>query len=89
MADHFWRDWRLFYLPTLQRRHKWTGVKANISVGDLVLLKETNAPRNQWPRARVQKFFPDKDGLVRKVEIITPNQKIYVPDVRYICPLES
>ena len=47
MADHFWRDWRLFYLPTLQKRHKWTGVSTNISVGDLVLLKEANAPRNQ------------------------------------------
>ena len=55
MTDHFWRDWRLFYLPTLQKRHKWTGVSANISVGDLVLLKEANAPRNQWPRARVRK----------------------------------
>jgi len=22
MADHFWRDWHLFYLPTLQRQHQ-------------------------------------------------------------------
>ena len=25
MADDFWRRWRLFYLPTLQKRHKRTG----------------------------------------------------------------
>ena len=49
MADHFWRNWRLFYLPTLQKRNKWMSVSTNISVGDLVLLKEANAPRNQWP----------------------------------------
>ena len=89
MADDFWRRWRLFHLPTLQKRHKWTGKMTNVSVGDLVLLKESNVARNQWPRARVKKVFPDKEGLVRRVEVVLPNRRTYVRDVRYLCPLES
>ena len=61
----------------------------NTSVGDLVLLKESNVARNQWPRARVKKVFPDKEGLVRRVEVVLPNRRTYVRDVTYLCLLES
>ena len=88
MANHFWRDWGLFYLPTMQKRHKWTGVSVNISVGDLVLLKETNAPRNQWSRARVWKMFAGKDGLVCSRGVMKPNRKVYIRDTKYVCPIE-
>ena len=88
MADQFWSNWRKFYLPLLQKRHKWTGIKRNLSVGDLVLLKDSNMVRNQWSRARIVKVYPDRDGIVRRVEVMTPNRKCYVRDVRYICPLE-
>ena len=89
MADKFWNDWRLFYLPLLQRRHKWTGLKPNLAVGDLVLLKDTNLARNQWSRARVRKVFPDRDGVVRRVEVMVPNRKCFIRDVRYVCPLAA
>ena len=78
-----------FYLPLLQRRHKWTGLKPNLAVGDLVLLKDTNLARNQWSRARVRKVFPDRDGVVRRVEVMVPNRKCFIRDVRYVCPLEA
>ena len=61
----------------------------NVSVGDLILLKESNVARNQWLRARVKKVFPEKEGLVRRVEVVFPNLRTYVRDVRYLCPLES
>jgi len=89
MADSFWNDWRLFYLPLLQKRHKWTGLKPNLTVGDMVLLKDSHLARNQWSRARITKVFPDKDGVVRRVELMLPDRKCYVRDLRYVCPLEA
>ena len=39
-------------------------------VNDVVLVKDVELPRNQWPLARVTKTFPDEeDGLVRKVQL--------------------
>ena len=36
MADQFWSCWRLFNISWLEKRSKWTGVKTNLVVGDLV-----------------------------------------------------
>ena len=88
MADQFWLNWQKFYLPLLQKRHKWTSIKRNLSVSDLVLLKDSNMVRNQWSRARIVKVYPYRNGIVRQVEVMTPNRKCYVRDVRYFCPLE-
>ena len=51
--------------------------------------KDTNLARNQWSRARVRKVFPDRDGVVRRVEVMVPNRKCFIRDVRYVCPLEA
>jgi hypothetical protein len=40
-------------------------------VGDIVLIKDDNAPRNLWRKARVDEVYTDEDGLVRKVKLIT------------------
>ena len=53
----------------MQARKKWHQDKRNVSVGDVVLLKNVETHRNQWPLGRVIKTFPGKDNLVRKVEV--------------------
>ena len=88
MADQLWSNWQKFYLSLLQKRQKWTGTKRNLSVDDLVLLKDSNMVRNQWSRARIVKVYPDRDGIVRRVEVMTSSRKCYIRDVRYICPFE-
>lgn len=62
------------YLPSLQRRQKWTVPRRNLQVGDLVLLRDKQAVRNSWPMVMVTATFPGKDGHVRKVEIKTTDQ---------------
>ncbi|XP_069028658.1 uncharacterized protein [Embiotoca jacksoni] len=47
LADCFWNRWRKEYLPTLQKRNKWLEDKPNLQVGDLVLLKDSQAKRNE------------------------------------------
>ncbi|XP_061908363.1 uncharacterized protein LOC133653277 isoform X1 [Entelurus aequoreus] len=69
LANTFWHRWRREYLPTLQNRNKWQDVKPNLKEGDLVLLKDNQAKRNEWPLALVTKTFPDQDGKVRKIEL--------------------
>ena len=88
MADEFWKRWILFYLPTLQKRSKWFDVQRNLKVGDLVLLIDNNALRNQWSRGRVTKVFPNKDGLVRRIELVTPDGRNFLRDIRQVCLLE-
>lgn len=69
LADTFWNRWRHEYLKTLQLRHKWQGKRPSLQDGDVVLLKDSQAKRNQWPMAIVSKTFPGEDGLVRKIEV--------------------
>ena len=45
--------------------------QANLRVGDLVLLKDKEIARNDWPIALVTKVFPSKDGNIRKIEVTT------------------
>ncbi|XP_037399818.1 uncharacterized protein LOC108416929 [Pygocentrus nattereri] len=69
LADIFWNRWRREYLGTLQSRRKWQADRPNLQVGDLVLLKDQQVNRNEWPIGLIHNTFPDKDGKVRKVEI--------------------
>lgn len=69
LANTFWSKWRREYLPTLQSRSKWQDVRPNIEKGDLVLLKDNQAKRNEWPIALVTRTFPDEDEKVRKIEL--------------------
>lgn len=65
----FWDRWKREYLHTLQPRKKWHQSQQNLSVSDIVLLKDVETHRNNWPLGRVTETFPGKDNLVRKVEI--------------------
>ena len=71
LANEFWSRWRNEYLSTLHPRRKWHSTHRNLQPGDIVLLKQTQAPRNEWPLALVTSTFPSGDGKVRKVEVKT------------------
>ncbi|KAL2085412.1 hypothetical protein ACEWY4_018732 [Coilia grayii] len=69
LAETFWARWRREYLSVLQARQKWHVKKPNLKEGDIVLLKDKQARRNEWSIGRVVKTFPSDDGLVRKVDV--------------------
>ena len=79
LADVFWRRWIRSYLPLLQERQKWTAVRRNFQVGDVVLMVDTSVPRSVWPLARVVDVFPGKDKLVRRVQVQTKNGLYHRP----------
>nr|XP_054601538.1 uncharacterized protein LOC129164687 [Nothobranchius furzeri] len=69
LADSFWKRWRQEYLATLQPGRKWQAEQTNLQVGDLVLLKDKQAKRNEWPTGLIVNTFPGQDSKVRKVEV--------------------
>lgn len=71
LANVFWSRWRNEYISTLHSRRKWHKTHRSLQPGDIVMLKQGQAPRNEWPMAVVTSTFPSSDGKVRKVEVRT------------------
>ncbi len=69
LANQFRCRWKQEYLQTLQVRRKWQEPQPNIQEGDIVLLKDKQVVRNEWPMALVTSVFPGQDGNVCKVEL--------------------
>ena len=88
LADLFWRRWTKEYLPLLQLRQKWLTPKPNISVGDVVLVVDEQAPRKTWPLAKVVNTFPGRDGLTRSAEVQTRWTVLKRP-IHKLCVLEG
>ncbi|XP_075315887.1 uncharacterized protein LOC142375626 [Odontesthes bonariensis] len=86
LADAFWKRWRQEYLVTLQPRKKWHTDRCNLQVGDVVLLKDSQARRTEWPTGLIVKTVPSQDGRVRKVEVRVVKQG--VPKV-YLRPISE
>ncbi|MGH0125412.1 UNVERIFIED_CONTAM: hypothetical protein FKN15_068962 [Acipenser sinensis] len=74
LANTFWEKWRKQYLSTLQIRNKWLSEKSNIEPGSIVLMKDCQTKRNEWPLGLITRVFPSKDGKVRKVEVKVSRQ---------------
>lgn len=81
LANAFWKRWRQEYLATLQPRRKWHSNKHDLQVGDVVLLKDSQARRTEWPTGLIVKTMPSQDKRVRKVEVKVVKQgtpKVYL-----------
>ena len=64
LVRHFWQRWSSEYLTTLQKFAKWCRPSKNISIGDVVVLREDRMVPTQWPLARVVKVHTGHDGVV-------------------------
>ena len=80
MANQFWVRWKREYRQNLQNRPKWQKRKHNLSVGDIVLVKEDNTNRNDWSLRRISVLVRITDVKVRRAQVTscrTGNAKIY------------
>ena len=87
-AEMFWQRWIREYAPSLSIRKKWRRDIRNLKVDDLVLLQSENIPRSHWPLGRIQRVMHGEDGVVRMVEVKTPNNVLIRPTSR-VCLLEA
>lgn len=88
-TQKFWKQWQGEYLQRLQQRPKWTSPSPDVQVGELVLLKDNNAPPSQWNLARITDVIRgEKDNKVRVVKLKTAASSFTRP-IAKICPLPS
>ena len=86
----FWKHFIADYIPLLQKRPRGLQIEKNFAVGDLVLIKDKDAPRYTWKRGRVIAVYRNSvDGLVRRVRLRLANRTERDRDIRYICHLEA
>lgn len=76
LSEQFWSRWKREYLSNIATRQKWHTPRRNLKVGDVVMEKMDDLPRNEWRLARVMDTVTDNDGLVRKVKIRFGERKI-------------
>ncbi|KAL2089190.1 hypothetical protein ACEWY4_016089 [Coilia grayii] len=88
MADLFWRRWTQEYLPLLQERQKWLGLKRSFKVGDVVLIADPSLARNSWMLGRITKVIPDYRGVVRSAEVQTKTSTTQRP-ITKLCLLQG
>ena len=79
LLDHFWRRFSTCYLGDLKQfnlyRKQKSSVKQDISVGDIVLLKEDLLPRNRWRMEKVKELVIGRDGFVRGAKLQTTSKE--------------
>ena len=86
------------YIVALRERHQYDRQShhphlQNVSIGDIVLVKDVNLPRLRWKKGRITKLIKGNDGLVRGVSLDTvvsttnKTQCINRP-LQHIIPLE-
>ena len=64
LTNEFWTRWRNEFIQNLQQRQKWIRPQANLHIGDIVIVKDDNLPRNQWLLARIVEVFPGSSSLL-------------------------
>lgn len=88
LKNHFWSRWVSEYLPVLGRRCKWQAKAPPLTPGQLVLICDPDAPRNEWKRGVVLEVVLANDGQTRSAKVQTstgvyrrPAHKLAVLDI--------
>lgn len=83
LADQFWKRWLREYLPCLTRRVKWhENVADPIAVGDVVIVVDENAKRNNWQKGVIIDVHRAKDSQIRSAVVKTTKGLITRPSVK-------
>ena len=72
LTEQFWEIWQKTYFPTLILRQKWHHEERNLTIGDVCMVRDSNALRGEWKICRVKEVYPDQEGKVRNVLVVTP-----------------
>ena len=85
-TEQLWKRWYTAYVQSLQSRQKRTRPQPNISVGDIVLLKDDSLKLHSWLLAKVTDVLPGPDGVVRVVTLTLPGGRTFTRHVRHLVP---
>ena len=76
LVNVFWSRWKGEYLHILQSRQKWLRKHRNLCLGDIVIIKDDNSPRNMWLLGRIVEVYPSDDGVVRSVKLLVGDRNL-------------
>jgi hypothetical protein len=82
-----WKRLFLEFVPLLGPHQKWSQEQENLKVDEVVIELDENQPRGVWRLMRVSKIFPSQDGLVRKVEVSSTDNKTYIRPIAKLIPI--
>lgn len=72
-------------LPTMQPRNINNKKESqNLQIGDVVIVVDGNLPRKTWPKGRIAKTYPGKDGVVRVVDVRTEGGLLRRPVLKLV-----
>lgn len=89
IVQDFWKRWHDEYLYSLIHSPKWTQVRRNFQVNDLVIIKEDNLPPTKWKLGRIIQILTGGDGLVRSVKLKTATGYLNRPIVKLALLVEN
>ena len=84
-----WNRWTREYVRSLREQHRLKGKKgtSHPNVGDIVIIKEDQKPRNVRKLAMVKQLITGRDGVVRAVKLKTGNGFLERA-IQHLFPLE-
>ncbi|XP_037113011.1 uncharacterized protein LOC119126082 isoform X2 [Syngnathus acus] len=50
--------------------------EAEITINDIVIIKDESTPRNEWKLAKVTQVYPSEDGHVRKIQLLISDSEL-------------
>ena len=86
--DSLWFRWKEEYLRALREKHNFkTGETSNISLGDIVLIKDEDKNRGKWKLGLVMKLV-QREGVTLGVKLKTKIDRIIERSIKQLYPLE-
>ncbi len=86
ILERFWSIWLNEYLRSLPP-YRGPRVESNLGKGSVVLIRDDDCKRLQWPLGVIQNTIPGRDGLIRTVEVKTA-RGVFVRPIQRIHLLE-
>ena len=86
--DALWIRWKKEYLRALREKHDaGKGSRCEITIGDIVLIKDDNKNRGLWKKGVVMNLI-EGDGVVLGARLKTGENKMFERSVKHLYPLE-
>ncbi|KAK6760056.1 hypothetical protein RB195_021539 [Necator americanus] len=93
ILDHFWNLWHKEYLALLAERNASRSkcrqyARKSPKIGDVVIIRQENIPRSNWPLGLILQLNTSKDGMSRSARIRTGKKTIVERSIKHLVPLE-
>ena len=87
MQKKVWKRFNKELLPLFGPRQKWRISQPDLKPGEIVIEIDENQPRGDWKMRRVVQVIESGDNKIRKVELVSPEGKLYLRPIARCIPI--